>query len=39
MEVFYECGDDQEFEGVKFLIRKPYIIIEFKSQDTICVVL
>jgi len=35
MEVFYECGDDQEFEGVKFLIRKAYMIIEFKSQDTI----
>lgn len=35
MEVFYECGEEQEFEGVKFMIKEPYMIIEFKYEDTI----
>lgn len=35
IEVFYECGEDQEFQGVKFLIREPYMIIEFEYKDSI----
>jgi hypothetical protein len=35
MEVFYECEEEQEFEGVKFIIKEPYMLLEFKYEDTI----